>query len=80
MSLCGKKQNKTGTYLNFIILSLVYSVACLFFPAREANDADFVSACHFVKAHMGNMDNPSEDMVGRLFLYILWLDCIYKLK
>uniref|UniRef100_A0A3P9KMJ7 Uncharacterized protein n=1 Tax=Oryzias latipes TaxID=8090 RepID=A0A3P9KMJ7_ORYLA len=30
--------------------------------AREANDADFVSACHFVKAHMGNMDNPGEDM------------------
>ncbi|XP_024128965.1 KN motif and ankyrin repeat domain-containing protein 4 [Oryzias melastigma] len=30
--------------------------------AREAVDADFVSACHFVKAHMNNMDNPSEDM------------------
>ncbi|KAM4551693.1 KN motif and ankyrin repeat domain-containing protein 4-like [Odontesthes bonariensis] len=29
---------------------------------RETVSADFLSACHFLKDHMDNMDNPSDDM------------------
>ncbi|XP_029970504.1 KN motif and ankyrin repeat domain-containing protein 4-like [Salarias fasciatus] len=29
---------------------------------RETVSADFMAACHFLKDHMDNMDNPSEDM------------------
>ncbi|XP_063318777.1 KN motif and ankyrin repeat domain-containing protein 2-like isoform X2 [Pelmatolapia mariae] len=29
---------------------------------REAVNADFISACHFLNNHMDNMDNPNDDM------------------
>ncbi|XP_047444448.1 KN motif and ankyrin repeat domain-containing protein 4-like [Mugil cephalus] len=29
---------------------------------RESVSADFITACHFLKDHMDNMDNPNDDM------------------
>jgi len=36
------------------------------FSFRETVSADFLAACHLLKDHMDNMDNPNEDMVSIL--------------
>lgn len=34
--------------------------------SRETVNAEFMAACQFLKDHMDNMDNPSDDMVSGL--------------